>query len=406
MTRLSARVPSLSRWVAWRTIRSFVAVFLLTGLIGTIAECGESPSLAEMAGRSDTSPQGQTRTASTPDIRQSQKAALAAKVVSLLTARRLDEAIVTQRQVLSLVEATTGKADWRRRGEENILSELEQVSRLGQQEREIYLAAFQSMSDGYNKKALREYDGAEKILTKALQDFRSVLGESSVSIGAALDHLGTIAAVRGQFAKAKEYYLRDAAVRKAIYGEDHPAYAEALGMAGSAWVETGDFVGAEPVLREALLRHRKLFGSHSLQCAKGLARLSSAMIGLKRFPEAEAMCLQAMSIIQGAQAQEPILMMACVLTLADVNMAFDDFNSAEANIELCLALYQRKLPPGDPLLPKALDLYAVVLQKLGRADEAKSIEARARATREQSQAMKPAAQVPRDNPERSGPMPR
>jgi tetratricopeptide (TPR) repeat protein len=349
----------------------------------TIAMCDDASPSGGTSGRSEMPPQEQSNLARATDraALETQAATLSVKAIQFLEGGRVEDAVVAQRQLVSVLVTMDGASHWRTKSERTLLRELERVSGLTQQQRNTYLVAYQRLLDGRLKMTANEYDKAEELLNKALDGFTMALGENFVSVATTLEKRGVIDLLRENPLKAKEYLTRAATVWKAIAGEDHPAYANALILVGAACLEAKDFKQAEVFFREALSRQRKVFGTRNSQYADLLGKLSRTMIEQKKLPEAEAICLQAISIAEETRGQDSLLMASCLFNLADVNMANEEYKDAERNLRRSLTLYERGLPSSSPVIPKVLDRYAWLLRKLDRFDEAKTIDARAQTIR-------------------------
>ena len=370
----------------FRIVRQcFLLVLVLLCSISAVAKCDDDPHLGVTPRRSQMLPQDQSTSSHPPDkaTSESQVAILSAKAVRLLEDGNIEEAIVVQRQLLSVLGTLAGELHWRTKSEKTLLTEMEQVSSLAKQPRKTYLVGYQRLIEGGQKMALEDYGNAEELLDRALDNFTTVLGNNFVSVATTLEKLGVTSLMRGNPLKAKKYFARAAAVWKTIVGEDHPAYANTLTLAGAACLEARDFGQAEIFLREALHWQRRLFGTRDLRYAESLGRLSRVMIETKKLPEAEAMCLQAISIAEGAQRQDSPLMASYLFNLADLDIAYEEYGNADTNLRRSLLLYERGLPPWSPIIARVLDRHAWLLRKLNRCDEAKAMEIRAEGIRAQ-----------------------
>jgi tetratricopeptide (TPR) repeat protein len=324
-----------------------------------------------------------------------QPAHLSAKALQLLKDGHIDEAVATQRQLVRVLTTLGGESHWQTKSDLVLLQEIERVSNFNEEQRQTYLAARQRLLDGTERRATADYDNAQALLNKALEDFSTLLGENCVSAISTLEQLGVLNSdltkvdilnadlTKANFSKAKQYFTRATAICRTLCGEDHPAYAHGLTVVGTVCLEAQDFDEAETLFREALDRNRRVFGARSPQQANSLQNLSHVMIEKNKPLEAEAMSLQAISIAEEIQNKDPLLMAACLFNLANVNMAYGEHKNAYSNLRRSIMFYERGLPPCSLLLARVLDRYALLLRKLDRSHEAKAMEARAKAIRTQ-----------------------
>ena len=89
------------------------------------------------------------------------------------------------------------------------------------------------------------------------------------------------------------------------------------------------------------------------------------MIEKKKLLEAEAMSLQAISIAEDAQSQDPLLMAACLFNLANVNIAYGEYKNAYSNLRRSVMFYERGLPPYSLLLARVLDRSRLGVARIG-----------------------------------------
>jgi tetratricopeptide (TPR) repeat protein len=273
------------------------------------------------------SPRPEDRAAS-----EAQVTAVAAKAIAFLEEGNFEGALGAQRQVVAIVATLVGESHWRTRSDRALLNEMEAVRGLPEQQRKVYLVAYQRLVESTQKIAIEDYDSANELLQKALEGFTTVLGENFLGVAGSLERLGLVTLRKGDPSKAAEHLIRAAAVWKVIVGDDHPSYANALRMVGEASVEAGNLKQADAILRDALTRQRKLFGARGLPYAESLELLSRVMVEQNRLPEAEALCLEAMSIAQDWQRQDSPSMAASFFSLADINIAYEEYANADANL--------------------------------------------------------------------------
>jgi tetratricopeptide (TPR) repeat protein len=378
--------PSAQLKLARRCAECFLTVFLLISFLNVIAECDDKPQGGTITSSLGIPPQGQANPIHTTDKAASEPlvVTLSAKTHELLEESNIEEAMATQRQLVSLLETLVGKTHWQTKNEQAFLVELERVSKFANQEQKTYLVAGQRWIDGCNEMALENYDNAKPLLEKALEGYFLLLGDNCVSTVATLEHLGILHLMKEDpSSKAKEYFIRAVAARKAIVGEDHPDYANAMTLVAVACSQLKEYDQAEVFLRDALSRDRKIFGEKNVRYAEGLGRLSMIMIEKNKLPEAEALCLQAITIAEQIQAQNTPLMASYLFNMANVHIAYGEYGDAEISLRRSLMLYENGLPPWSPTIAKVLDRYAWLLHKLDRSEEAKAMETRATAIRAQ-----------------------
>jgi tetratricopeptide (TPR) repeat protein len=387
MKGFSLRVSPRSAWKLVERLEGGLLILLLCSLLCGIAKGDDNAPSDEASPKSETPASGPSD--STPLAQRMtleiQAAELAAKAVKLLEEGSLEEAVTTKRQHASMYASLRGASHWQTKSEQALLSELEHASRLPAEQQKTYVAAYHALADSGQKAALGQYGDAEAALGNSLDDFTKVLGENFLSVATALERLGILHGLKDNpnenLLKAKAYFLRAAAIWKMIGGEDHPGCAIDCSLAASMCIEAKEFDQAETLLRDALVRLRRILGAENPEYAGALGNLSRVLIEKKSYLEAEALGLQAISILEETQSQNGLPIALCLSNLAEVNIAFEEYRAADKNLGRSLAIHQSVLPPRSPFTAKVLDRYAWLLRKMNRPEEAKAMETRAEAAR-------------------------
>jgi tetratricopeptide (TPR) repeat protein len=317
---------------------------------------------------------------------QTRGAKLSAAVVSRLAEGDLAESIAAQHDLVALLEASVGKQHWQTRSELSLKEELDRVAKRSQQDQDTYFVGHRLLVHGGQQMAIEDYDGASASLGKAEVTFATVPGQDCVSMAATLEKLGGIHLVKEEPAIAKEYLVRAMATWTSVVGDDHPALAGVLDSLGVAHLESGNLDDAETCFRTALDLERSHFGVRTIRYAHGLANLSRVMLQRGKSLEAEALCVQAIVIAREIRQQDSPQMASILFIVAEVNIAHEEYENAEVNLQNSLALYERRLPRWSPIIAKVLERYSWLSRKLDQPEDADSMEARAKAIREQIRA--------------------
>lgn len=305
-----------------------------------------------------------------------------------LQAGKIEQAIEPQQKLMAVVEKLEGESHWKTKNEQAFLEELQNVIGLLGSQQSIYLAAGKSLQVGGQHISRGDFDNSNELLSEALENFTSVLGENTLSVGTTLERLGQLHILQQNPKVAKDYLIRNARVQEAVVGKSHPSYASAVSLMGTAHLLAKEYEQAEPYFREAAVRMRKLFGPNSFQYVDMLAKLSNVMLELKMLPEAEAMCLQAIATIEKSQGQHSPLIAHHLFNLANVYIAYEDNEIASATLKRSILLFELSLPPSSPVILKALKRQTELLQKLKRFDEARAVKAKLAAIHKQAGSQK------------------
>jgi tetratricopeptide (TPR) repeat protein len=173
------------------------------------------------------------------------------------------------------------------------------------------------------------YDEAEKLYQRALSIRETALGPDDSTIPESLMGLARIRRIREQYADAEKLVQRAAGIYQASFGKDSVEYArtqEYLASLANAQQETAR---AEELVDVAVTTYRKIAHRESREYAEGLYRCACFYAALDQFEKAEAVVSELMEIAE-----------------KDIDVA--DLEKADY-----------------------FQLYANVLEKLGRTEEAK-----------------------------------
>lgn len=204
-------------------------------------------------------------------------------------------------------------------------------------------------------------------------------------------------------------------------GADHPETARALAGLGSVYLSEGQTAEAEPLLRRAVALTEIAHGPWHAEVADLLGALADAYLSVGLFSEAEAARARALQIHESAGADSREKTAQALDDLALVHKAKGDKSEAARFHRRALAVWEEtsgSRTPGvarclthlaalciedaryaeaEPLLARAVeawggspnpnDLYAIItlacygdlFRKTGRADEAQTMERRAKA---------------------------
>jgi serine/threonine-protein kinase len=132
------------------------------------------------------------------------------------------------------------------------------------------------------------YDEAEGLSKRALAILERVYaGAPHPKVAVAVGQLGTIALLRGNLDEAERDFKRMEAIYRAVYGDRHQMTAVAMSNVASVDLERGQNERAEQLLRGAIERFQAALPAGHMNTAVAEIRLGHALVGEKRYQEAE-----------------------------------------------------------------------------------------------------------------------
>lgn len=116
-------------------------------------------------------------------------------------------------------------------------------------------------------------DAAAKVLTDALNIYRTSSGTHNLSVATALTELASTAVWKGDFPLAENYQREAMDVFQRTVGRNHPDHAVALATWGYILTQRGNYQEAEQALTEALEIERTVFGPADQRVAQVYSHL-------------------------------------------------------------------------------------------------------------------------------------
>lgn len=295
----------------------------------------------------------------------------------LLQSNDIKEAVKVQQEVVAIRESVAVKSNAQLIVEQLFLTELKKVESFTEQGQAIYHRANMRFFTGCQKSREEEYKTAIELLSQAIEDYRTMLGEGALAEALALDELAHAYLSYGDSNKAKESLLLNQKIWLKLAGKNHSGYATAMAFLGVVGLESDDLKNAEIALKEALPLLRKVYGARSIEYAESIVNLAHVKLEGKNWVEAEALCVIAKSILEEQFATSDLAMAHLHSVLASVNVAFEESEDAEKNFKQSLLLHRMYGNPNAPIIRGILNDYAALLRKLNRIQEAEELEKRA-----------------------------
>jgi tetratricopeptide (TPR) repeat protein len=143
----------------------------------------------------------------------------------------------------------------------------------------------------------------------------------------------------------------------------------------------GNYVEAEPLLRQALSIREKALGLDHPDVATSLNNLAKLYYIQGRFMEAESLYERARAIRENALGPNHPDVAESLNNLGELYASQGQYTKAELMYQRALAIFENALGPEHPHVAACLENYASLLRTTNRSEEAEALEARARAIR-------------------------
>jgi tetratricopeptide (TPR) repeat protein len=275
-----------------------------------------------------------------------------------------------------------------------------------------------------------QYSQAELLFRQALE-VRCSLGEHDPDFATALDALGLVQSLMGNYAAAEPLHQRALEIRRAILGYHHPDFATSLNNLAVLYGRTGKYAASEPLHQMALQARCAVFGKHHKDVAESMNNLAVLYDKLHNYAAAEPLYRQALEIFRvtlgpenpkfaqlvnnlavlyyrqgNYSAAEPLYREALEIrrtalgedhpefarTMSDLAVLYDQMDNhvdAEPLHRRAVEITRAALGEAHPLLAKALENYAASLRRIHHTTEASKMESQAREIRSKHTATEP-----------------
>jgi tetratricopeptide (TPR) repeat protein len=249
-----------------------------------------------------------------------------------------------------------------------------------------------------------DYDGAEKLIERALAIREKELGPCDPCTAASLNDLAELISQRGNYGKAEALYRRALSIETTSSGPGNPRTLAATNNLARLLEDEGqdveaekllrgilplfatlpeseqgdlsavqnnlagilddkhDYAGAEQLYRQALAGDEKRLGKDHPDVAIALSNLGSLLDERGNYTEAESTLRRALAIEESRFGMENPLIVSTLDNLAFVLGNEKRYNDAEALVRRALAIIKKSFGPSDPKTAKGLENVAGVLE--------------------------------------------
>lgn len=177
--------------------------------------------------------------------------------------------------------------------------------------------------------------------------------------------LGRVYFNLGALDRASTELRRSLAERRALYGPNSAAVAEAMDQLGEVLAKKDSFPEADSLLRGALAIRRKLFGLRNEGTAQSLDHLADLLTDRDQFNEAERLYRQALAVRREMYGDSDLTVAATLDNFAQMLREKGADSEAMPQYEAALAIRRQRLGDDHPLTAQANGELAGELERMG-----------------------------------------
>jgi serine/threonine-protein kinase len=138
---------------------------------------------------------------------------------------------------------------------------------------------------------------AADLLRRAVSIQERVFGRDHPRVASAVNDLGAVALAQGNLDEAEAAFRRMAEIYRTVYGTRHYLVGIAVSNLGSVYSARGDHSAAEPLYRQAIALYVETQSPQHVNTGIGRIKLGRALVGQRRYTEAESEILAGYEIL-------------------------------------------------------------------------------------------------------------
>jgi tetratricopeptide (TPR) repeat protein len=185
---------------------------------------------------------------------------------------------------------------------------------------------------------------AAQLFGKALNIYRSVIGNQNVQVASTLNGLASTAVWMDDYPLAEHYQREALSIFQATVSRNHPDNAIALATLGYILIQRGKYAEAEQVLNEALQIERNVFGAGNQRIAAIEADFGLLYDREGDMTRAVAATQAALKITRDRLGAGHYMVGYYLDALANLYLKANDLPAAETDARQALAVYTLSLP--------------------------------------------------------------
>jgi len=206
---------------------------------------------------------------------------------------------------------------------------------------------------------------ATELFGKALNIYRSSIGNQTLQVAATLNGLADAAVWMSDYPRAEQYEREALGIFQETVSRNHPDNAVALATLGSILTQRGKYAESEQVLNEALQIERNVFGADNPRIAQIEADLGILYDREGDMNRAIASTRSAVEITRNRRGPNHYMVGYYLDALANLYLKVNDLPTAEAEAREALAVYAQSLPARHLYVASTHQLLGEVLLRRG-----------------------------------------
>lgn len=218
-----------------------------------------------------------------------------------------------------------------------------------------------------------KHDDAWDYFEQAVAIKRTLYGPDHPLVASSLDNLGNVARIRGDLERARELQTRALTIRETALGPAHPAVANTLGNLGNLAMAEGELAEARRLFEKELVIKCDALGHDHPAVAVTHTNLCTVAAELGELDVARRECERALVINEAAMGLEHAEVALSLINLGELDLLDAKLDDALARFERARTIQSATLEPDDPARALLAAGLGEVLLRLGRSAEARTL---------------------------------
>jgi len=168
-----------------------------------------------------------------------------------------------------------------------------------------------------------QLENAESLFAHAVEMHRRVSPDDSAKLAYLFSKLASLRYDLGRASEAELLYSESLEIRRRLHPGDNPDVAVGLNNLARVRETLKDFVGAEPMAREAVAMYERIRGKEHGITGNSRARLGCILAGMERYAEAERELLESEQVLSIAPGVPPSQRIQCFMALVTLYQSWD-----------------------------------------------------------------------------------
>jgi tetratricopeptide (TPR) repeat protein len=196
------------------------------------------------------------------------------------------------------------------------------------------------------------------------------LGEGHTSVGAALQALGQVLAMQGEYDDAIAMFERSLALIRREYGDRHPHVASALGNLGAAFGQAGDIERSRELQEEAIRIRSATMGPDHPDNATAYLNLANTLLETGRLDDARRHAARALAMYERTYGPNHPHVAGAAVVVGNIEFRGGDAAAAVEQFERALAIATATAGADAAQAARYRQNLGLALVEVGRIDEA------------------------------------